>query len=63
MKCGDDGLHDFKIYSKELYLGEDGEEMMKREVKCKDCNRKAEEIYVMVQRTEIKDMYGEILDD
>jgi len=65
IKCGYEsrkGIHDFKIDNKELYIGEDGEEFMKREVKCKDCGRRAEELYVMVDRTEVQDMYAEILD-
>ncbi len=62
IKCGDEGVHDFMIDSKELYIGEDGEEFMKREVRCKDCGRRAEELYVMVDRTETEDMYAEILD-
>jgi len=38
IKCGYEsrkGIHDFKIDNKELYIGEDGEEFMKREVRCK----------------------------
>jgi len=62
-KCGDKGLHEFMNNGKELYTGSDGEELMKREVRCKDCNRKAMEYWVMVQRTETPDMYEEILDD
>jgi len=62
-KCGDNGIHDFEIVdAKELYSGGDGEEMMKRQVRCKDCNRRAMEYYLMIQRTEIEDMYAEILD-
>jgi len=62
-KCGDNGIHDFEIVdSKELYSGGDGEEIMKRQVRCKDCNRRAEELYIMVDRTEIGDMYSEVLD-
>ena len=62
MKCGDEGLHDFINDGKELYTGEDGEEMMKREVRCKDCNRRAIEYYLMINRIENDDMYAEILD-
>jgi len=62
-ECGDEGLHDFKIVDgKELYSGGDGEEMMKREVRCKNCNRRAIEHYLMINRVEIEDMYAEILD-
>ena len=62
IKCEDSGIHDFMIDDKELYMGKDGEEMMKRQVRCKECGRRAEEIYVMVDRTETEDMYAEILD-
>ena len=62
-KCGDNGIHDFEIIDdKEVYSGGDGEEMMKRQVRCKDCNRRATEYYAMIQRIETVDMYGEILD-
>jgi len=61
-KCGNEGLHDFTNDGKELYIDEDGEEMMKREVRCKGCKTRAEELYIMVDRTEIEDMYAEILD-
>ena len=47
---------------KELYTGGDGEEMMKKQVRCKDCNRRAMEYYILIQRIETVDMYGEILD-
>ncbi len=62
IKCGDNGIHEFIIDDKELYMGGDGEEMMKRQVRCKDCGRRAEELYIMVDRTETEDMYAEILD-
>jgi len=61
-KCGDEGLHDFMNDGKELYTGGDGKEIMKRQVRCKDCNRRAMEYYAMIQRIETADMYGEILD-
>ena len=62
-KCDEDGIHDFEIVdAKELYSGGDGEEMMKREVRCKNCNRRAIEYYAMILREEIEDMYAEILD-
>lgn len=63
-ECGDEGLHDFMNDGKELYSGGDGdgEEMMKKEVRCKNCNKRAIEYYLMIQRVEIEDMYAEILD-
>ncbi len=54
-KCGDKGIHDFEITGTELYAGEDGGELMKRQVKCKDCDRKALEYYLLLNRIEIHD--------